>query len=410
MNTTALTRRVANQLPTTWAGRAFLVVATVDAGGRGLFLAGSVVFYTRIIGLSSAQVGLGLSLAGLCGFCCTVPIGRLADRLGSGRTLIMLQVMRGMLFLVYPFVSSFWSFLLVACLIGSAEAAVFPVMQSVGGSLARGNSFVTLMALMTTLRNVAYGLSAATATVVIALHSRDAFRILVVVVGLIFLATAALLLSATRAAELVNPAVADVREKEAAGVQAPHRGWFASLTVLNGILFLHAVILSVGLPLWILDRTSAPPAMVGAVTLVNTVGAVLLQVRLSRGAETLHGAAVKQRLAGVALAGCCVLTLLSAHAGPVSASIVLVLAVCLLTLAELWQSAGAWGVSFALAPAERRSYYLSIYGLGSVGTGVVGPLLLALVVADHTGLGWLVLVTVLSASAVAVPSIARRLD
>ncbi|HGJ9216179.1 MULTISPECIES: hypothetical protein [Pseudomonas] len=37
-------------------------------------------------------MGIDLALAGLCGLVCTVPIGRIADRLGAARVLAMLQV------------------------------------------------------------------------------------------------------------------------------------------------------------------------------------------------------------------------------------------------------------------------------------------------------------------------------
>ena len=410
MRPVAVRQQLATRLPATFGARAFLTVATTDAMGRGLFLAGSVVFYTRVIGLSSAQVGLGLSLAGLAGFCCTVPVGHLADRIGSGTTFSALQLWRGALFLVYPFVSSFWSFVIVACGIGAAEAAVFPVMQSVGGSLAEGQSFVRLMALMTTLRNVAYGLSAAATTVVIALDSRRAFVALVIVVAVLFLATAGLLAAVIRLAQDRTRDQVEAPVDATASTTAPSMVSFVSLTVLNGVLFLHSVILSVGLPLWILNRTKAPAALVGIVTLLNTIGAILLQVRLSRGAETLRGAATKQVLAGLSLAGCCLLAFVSGHVGLLPAAAVIVAAVLLLTLAELWQSAGSWGVSYALAPPERRSYYLSVYGLGSVGTSVVGPLAISLVVSSRSGVGWLAVFGLLCVAGLAVPRIVRRLE
>src|SRR5207244_9136469 len=88
------------------------------------------------------------------------------------------------------------------------------------------------------------------------------------------------------------------------------------LTVANGVLYLHSVILAVALPLWIVNRTSAPKAMTGVVLIVNTVMAVTLQVKLSAGGDDLARAARKQRFAGWALAACC---LIVAGTGSVSA-------------------------------------------------------------------------------------------
>lgn len=58
----AWARRAARSVPQGRAARIFLLVAFVDAAGRGIFLAGSALFYTQVIGLSNAQVGLGLSI------------------------------------------------------------------------------------------------------------------------------------------------------------------------------------------------------------------------------------------------------------------------------------------------------------------------------------------------------------
>lgn len=59
----AWARRAARSVPPGRAARTFLLVAFVDAAGRGIFLAGSALFYTQVIGLTNAQVGLGLSIS-----------------------------------------------------------------------------------------------------------------------------------------------------------------------------------------------------------------------------------------------------------------------------------------------------------------------------------------------------------
>ena len=56
--------------------------SVISAFGEGAFLTGSAVFFTIIVGLSAQQVGLGLSIAALTRFALSVPLGRLADRMG----------------------------------------------------------------------------------------------------------------------------------------------------------------------------------------------------------------------------------------------------------------------------------------------------------------------------------------
>ena len=52
-------------LPTTALARALSAQSILYAVGEGAFLTGSAVFFTRVVGLSAAQVGLGLTIAGV---------------------------------------------------------------------------------------------------------------------------------------------------------------------------------------------------------------------------------------------------------------------------------------------------------------------------------------------------------
>ena len=67
------------------AGAAALGQSVLFAVGEGFFLTGSAVFFTQVVGLSSAQVGLGLTIAGVVTFFFAVPLGRVADRVGPKR-------------------------------------------------------------------------------------------------------------------------------------------------------------------------------------------------------------------------------------------------------------------------------------------------------------------------------------
>lgn len=404
----ALTRRALDRLPASRTARVFVLIAFVDAFGRGFFLAGSTLFYTQVIHLSAAQVGTGLSIAGLLGVACAIPIGRAADRFGDGPTLTGLQLWRGAAFLVYPFVDDFRMFLVVACLIGAVEQAVGPIIQSVAGSTTEEGSPVQAMAFIAMARNAAYALAAVLATVVIAVASSvTAYVGFVLANALAFLATAALL---TRL-RLPRPSDdrPDRRSARLGDRLLPFRDpRFLLLSLANGVLYLHVPILSVAFPLWIVTHTDAPRGFIGVALVVNTVLAVALQVRFSRGGEDVARAGRKQRAAGAALAAFCVLTASIASVGPALAGALTLFAAVPLTLGELWQSAGGWGISYHFAPAEQRTYYLSIYQLGATGVAVAGPLVLSTAVVDHGYPGWLGLGAVLTLTGLAVPYLLGR--
>src|SRR4051812_47633773 len=122
-------------LPAGSASRRFLLISLVDSLGTGLFLASSALFFTRVIGVSAAQMGIALSLAGIAGFAFSVPVGRIADRVGSDRALIALNLARGAGFAAYLFVDDFAAFVVVACLLGIGERSSGPIVQAIVGAI-----------------------------------------------------------------------------------------------------------------------------------------------------------------------------------------------------------------------------------------------------------------------------------
>ena len=78
------------------------------AVGEGVFLTGSAVFFTQIVGLSAAQVGLGLTVAGVVSFFFAVPMGKLADRIGPQADVVLGSVGgAAVLYLVWPLINGF---------------------------------------------------------------------------------------------------------------------------------------------------------------------------------------------------------------------------------------------------------------------------------------------------------------
>src|SRR5215203_1834406 len=90
--------------------------SVLSAFGDGVFLTGSAVFFTQIVGLSAAQVGLGLSLSGLATFVLAVPLGKLSDRYGAKRVWAISSFVEALLYVVWLAVGDMTSF--VAMMIG----------------------------------------------------------------------------------------------------------------------------------------------------------------------------------------------------------------------------------------------------------------------------------------------------
>jgi MFS family permease len=395
---------LAGVLPPSQVGRLLLLVALVDSAGTGAYLAGSVLYFVRAVGLSGVGVGLGMSAAGIAGLLTMVPIAALADRFGAQRALVALQTWRGAWFAAFAMVHSFAGFLAVSCLLGLANQAVPPINQAIVGTVIEPAARVRMMALTRATRNAGFGLGAAAATSVIALAPVSWYRSIVLVDALSFVITATLL------ARLKLPPASrpSVPGPWWHGLRPRDEPWYFALAGLNGILALHMTLLSVGLPLWIIEQTHAVRWTVGAVVFINTALAVLLQLSASRGCDTAPGAGRRARRAGLVLALCC-LAAASIHALPAAGASVAALAtVVVLTAGELWQSAGAWGLSYALAPADRRATYLSAFNLGVAVQTVAGPALVTSLVIAHGWAGWGGLAVTFASAGVLVPVAVNR--
>src|SRR4051794_25659801 len=75
--------------------------------GDGVFMTGNAVYFTQIVGLTAAQVGLGLSITGVVALGLTVPLGKVADRFGARRMWALGAFLGAVPYLNYPFLHGF---------------------------------------------------------------------------------------------------------------------------------------------------------------------------------------------------------------------------------------------------------------------------------------------------------------
>jgi MFS family permease len=361
------------------------VTTLVDETGTGMYLTGSVLFFTHVVGLSATEVGLGLSIAGIVSLFAGIPIGRAADKYGARRVLVLLSLTQALLFASYLLVDGFAGFLLVVCLVAAAEAGASPVRKAYISTLTVPEERVTVAAYNRAVFNVAFSLGALISVFALAAGTRTAYQLLVLGNGATFLVAAVL--------QMLQP-----RSRRRSDIKPPPRRWavlgdrpFILLAATVGLTYVHTQVLTVGLPLWVALETSAPTALVSGLLLLNTAIAVLFQVRLSRGVDSVPNAAIAVRRAGVALLLACLVFALSGSVGVSLAILALLVGTALLTVGELWSSAGSWGLSFELSPESRQAEYLAAFSLGESLAQVVGPVLITSLVIGVGAGGWCLL-------------------
>ncbi|MEV4415018.1 MFS transporter [Catellatospora sp. NPDC049609] len=361
-----------------------LAVQSVFAGtGYGTFLTGSAVFFTRVVGLRPHEIGIGLSLAAAIALVTAVPMSSLADRFGAQRMWVVGAVLQGLLFAAWPFARGFWSFLLViACVeiastIGQAGRNVYLIEALEPETRVRTQAFSR------SYLNVGWSVGAGLAALALAIDTRPAYYALVLVNSVI------LLLNAWLSSRL--PAVARAAARAGAGRRREvfRDRPFLAVTAVCAVLTCYMTVFMEVAPLWLLTHTDAPKWWLGVMTVTNTLMATTMQVALTRSAHTLGGAAAAMRRAGlVAALGCPVYLLAGVTAGTVTMTLLLV-ATVLLTLAEMWQSAGAWTVVAELAPPDRRGEYQGAFRMGGSAQSMIAPAALIALAVTSGGWGWL---------------------
>lgn len=376
-----------------------LLAGLVDWTGTGFYLAVSAIFLTRSVGLTVSEVGLALACAGAVAFALSVPTARLGDRFGHRRVLIGLHLVRAAAFLALAWVAAMPVVLGALAVIAVADQAAASVNQALAGELLAPELRVAFMARLRTVTNIGITLGTLPAGLALAAHV-ESFAALLVANALTYLLAASLVCS------VAAPEATEVRTASRRFLR-PSRPTTALITV-DGVLSMWNVILNVGLPLWVVASTSAPAAVVAVLYATNTVLAVLLQSRLSRGVGTYLGAARAQRLAGGCLALSCSCLAASAMGDGAAATAALTLAVVLLTLGELLKASATWTITFSLAPEGRTAEFIATYGLGRAACQVVGPVVLTAAVLVLGATGWVLLAGLFLVAGGVTPALAPR--
>ena len=103
-------------IPPTPLSRRLATQSLLFATAEGTFLTGSAVFFTQVVGLRAAQVGLGLTLAGVASFLVAYPAGKLTDRIGPKRMWAIGALVAALMFGAWPFIDSFSGYVtMVVC-------------------------------------------------------------------------------------------------------------------------------------------------------------------------------------------------------------------------------------------------------------------------------------------------------
>ena len=355
--------------------------------GDGAYYVTSALYFTHVVGLDPARVGLGLTVGWAVGSVVGVPLGRLADRRGARGTAVLLALATGLAVASFLVVRDFVPFVLVACAYASAQSGLAAARQALLAGLVSAGERTGLLAHLQATLNAGLAVGAGLGGLALHAGTRAAYLGVFAVDAVSFVACAGLLLRLPSVAPRAS--VASVEKRHGSSVLRDRP--YAVITLLNTVLLLRMPLLSLGIPLWIAERTAAPTWLVSALFVLNTGAVMAFQVRMARGVTGLASATRAVRRSGWVMLAACAVFALSAGASPWVAVGALVVGAVLQVVAEMGQSAGSWQLSFDLAPADRVGEYQGFFGTGVTVARTLGPLALTTLLVEWGTPGWLLL-------------------
>ncbi|WP_420719073.1 MFS transporter [Streptomyces sp. WM6386] len=255
--------------------RVLALAQLTNAVGDGAYLVTSAFYFTHVVGLSPARVGLGLTAGWAVGSVAGVPLGRLADRRGARGTAVLLASAAGLAVASFLFVRGFLPFVAIACAYAASQSGLAAARQTLLAGLVPAGERTGALAYLQSAFNAGLAVGAGLGGLAIQAGTREAYLAVFAMDAVTFVACAGVL------GRLASVAPVPVRKRHGLGVVRDRR--YVAVTALNTVLLLRMPLLSLGLPLWISERTQAPTWLVSALFVLNTGAVMVFQVRMARG-------------------------------------------------------------------------------------------------------------------------------
>jgi MFS family permease len=370
-----------------------------NAFGMGLVITVMALYFTQVLHLSTVHVGIGMTVAGVVGLLGGIPFGHLGDRYGPREVTRVVLLFEAAITVCYVFVHGFAAFLVIACL----EMLSISAFMAVDGALVRrvsGGNFA-VPSKMHAISNLGTSIGALLCGVAVALGTAGAYRTLIVANAVTFLAAWLVLGRLPHYEPLPKP------KGQLTRWIALRDKPFLVYTILAGVLSMQFWVIIRPLPLWVVDHTDAPHWIVPYFLVINTILVVLFQARVGRNVDTVRRGGAALRTSGVIFLVSCSLIGLATGIPVWAAVLILVAAVVVHSIGELYYTAGSISVSFGLAPEHAQGQYQGLAGMGFGVGAAVSPVLMIGLVLSLGRVGWIGLGVLFAVLGLASPAVAR---
>ncbi|MFT4085234.1 MAG: MFS transporter [Nocardioides sp.] len=388
-------------IPPTPLSRRLATQSLLFATAEGTFMTGSAVFFTQVVGLRAAQVGLGLTIAGVASFLVAYPAGRLTDRIGPKRMWSLGALVAASMFALWPFVGSFGAYLAMAVVVETMENAAGAGRNAYILDVMPEKERVATQAYMYSSLNVGFTLGAIIGGVALAFDDLTVVRwlpLFALAIGLVNAYFIGHLPHAPHDVAAASRARGEKRRRAPGPGPMRNLGWIL-ISFFSGTLWTNQVLLNIVIPLWLVEATDAPHWLLAWLFGTNTVLCIFLPAYTSRGVDSLSDALRSVRISTAFFVLSCGITMVT-HT---TAGLVTILLVWLghvtVTGAELFVSGASWAFQATLMDASRRGEYGGVAEVFSTLGGRWAPALYTFLAmswhpAGFANAGWLVIAAI----------------
>jgi MFS family permease len=371
-------------LPETRAARVMALATLINVTGYGIYIVVAVLYFTRIVGLSPTQVGVGLSIAGLFGLLSGVPMGHLGDRVGGRELIIVLLLFGAVAAAAAAIVETFWQFVVQASALAIFDRGSAAVRSGLIASTSTGPERIRTRAYLRSVTNIGLAVGGGGAALALIVDTKAAYVTVIMVNAATFVLTAWVLRS--------YPHIDPIPREQGAPITQVFRDWpYVVMTALMAAMAVHHAIIDVGVPLWVDNYTSAPRWSIALLFVINAVVVVLFQVAVSRRVESVATAARVVSISGLVFWLACVVFALSEDRSPGWAVTLLVVAGLVHVTGELLQASAQFCLAQELAPENAQGQYQGLASTGLSLSAMIAPTVITLLPIKLGAPGWWIL-------------------
>jgi MFS family permease len=389
--------------------RALVAVVVIDMLGTGLYLPVSLLYFTKVAGISLETTGLCLSAAQVLTLPLPLVVGRLVDRLGARTVVTVGLALQAAGFAGYLLVSSTGALFLTACLAALGQRAywssIFTLIADLTTSATRDHAYSVTSA----AQNAGVGVGALLAAGLLAAGQASAYQVVIGLNAATFALSAVILCLRVPADRHTPRDETPVTTSVRSSVGGPLRDRpFVVLVAANTVFAVCSGMLGLGLPVFVDAVAGRAGWMVGVLLGLNTAALALCQTMVAR---RLAGRRRTRVLcvAAAAWAGWGIL-MAATLALPVRWIILSLFPVTVIyVVAELLHAPTSNALASECGPAAERGRYMSTFQFSFAFSGVIGPVLFTQLFAWHPAAPWLLAGVAALAAGVTVVSLESRL-